>query len=125
MHRKVDKIIKEKEQVKIMEKRDDTSQQRQIDHFVTDMDVLIHAHPPREAEPDRTVVWLLPKDHAGARKAARLWQECFRNEVFMKAGWDAVAAEPNAHQTSRRYHAGQIGAVESSSADAGHSRRTN
>ena len=56
VHRKVDKVIEEIEQVKLMEKRDDTSQQRQIDHVVTDMDELICAHPPREAEPDWTVV---------------------------------------------------------------------
>ena len=72
VHRKVDKVIEEIEQVKLMEKRDDTSQQRQSDHAVTDMDELIYAHPPREAEPECTVVWLLLKAHAGARKAARL-----------------------------------------------------
>ena len=54
-HRKVDKVIEEIEQVKLMEKRDDTSQQRQI--VVTDMDELIYAHTPREAEPDCAVVW--------------------------------------------------------------------
>ena len=96
-HRKVDKVIEEFEQLKLMEKRDDTSQQRQIDHVVTDMNELIYAHPPREAEPDCTVVWLLLKARSGARKVARLWQECFRNEVFMKAGWDAVAVEPNVY----------------------------
>ena len=48
----------------------------------------------------RIVVWLLIK----ARKAARLWQEFLRNEVFMKAGWDAVAVE------STVYHkAGSLG----------------
>ena len=41
VHRKVDKVIEEIEQVKLMEKRDDTSQQRQIDHVVTDKDELI------------------------------------------------------------------------------------
>ena len=64
--RKVDKVIEEIEQVKLKEKRDDTSQQRQIDHIVTDMDELICAHPPREAEPDCTVVWLLLTANAGA-----------------------------------------------------------
>ena len=54
-----------------------------------------HAHPPAEAEPDRTVVWLLIKAHYGTLKVARLWQEFLRNEVFMKAGRDAVAVEPN------------------------------
>ena len=44
VHRKVDKVIEEIEQVKLMEKRDDTSQQRQIDHVITDMDELIYAH---------------------------------------------------------------------------------
>ena len=61
------------------------------------MDGVIYAHPPAEAEPDRTIVWLLLKAHNGTRKAARLWQEFLRNEVFMKAGWGAVAVEPNAH----------------------------
>ena len=59
--------------------------------FHTDMDELIHAHPPRETEPDCIVVWLLFKAHSGARKAARLWQEYFRNEVFMRTGWNAEA----------------------------------
>ena len=54
-HRTVDKVIEEIEQVKLMETRDDTSQQRQIDHIVTDMDELNFAHPPRKAEPDCTV----------------------------------------------------------------------
>ena len=61
------------------------------------MDEVIHAHPLAEAEPDRTVVFLLLKAHYGTRKAARLWQEFLRNEVFIKAGWDAVAVEPNEH----------------------------
>ena len=39
--------------------------------FDTDMDELIHAHPPRETEPDCILVWLLFKAHSGARKAAR------------------------------------------------------
>ena len=59
------------------------------------MEDVTYAHPPAEVEPDRTVVWLLIKAHYGTRKAARLWQEFLRNEVFMKAGWDAVAVEPN------------------------------
>ena len=62
-----------------------------------DMEDVIYAHPPAEAEPDRTVVWLLIKAHYGTRKAARLWQEFLRNEVFMKAGWDGVAVEPNVY----------------------------
>ena len=37
----------------------------------TDMDDLIHAHPPRETEPDCIVVWLLFNAHSGARKAAQ------------------------------------------------------
>ena len=61
------------------------------------MDEVIYAHPPAEAEPDRTVVWLLLKAHYGTRKAARLWQEFLRDEVFMTAGWDAVVVEPNAY----------------------------
>ena len=43
--------------------------------FHADMEDVIYAHPPAEAEPDRTVVWLLIKAHYGTRKAARLWQE--------------------------------------------------
>ena len=58
--------------------------------FHTDMDELIHAHPLRETEPDCIVVWLLFKAH-GTRKAVRLWQEYFRNEVFMRTGWNAQA----------------------------------
>ena len=61
------------------------------------MEDKIFAHPPAETEPDRTVVWLLVKAHYGTRKAARVWREFLRNEVFMKAGWNAVAVEPNAH----------------------------
>ena len=53
--------------------------------FHTDMDELIHAHPPREIEPDCTVAWWVFKAHCGARKAARFWQEYFRNDVFMRA----------------------------------------
>ena len=62
--------------------------------FHADMEVVIYAHPPAEAEPGRAVVWLWIKAHYGTRNAARLWQEFLRNEVFMKAGWDAVAVEP-------------------------------
>ena len=97
-HRKVDKVIEEMEQMKFTEKRDDTSQQEQIGHVVTDMDELIYAHPSRGAEPDCIVVWLLLKAHSGARRAARLWQEFFRNAVlFMRAGWHAEALEPNVY----------------------------
>ena len=63
--------------------------------FRADMEDVKNAHPPAEAEPDRSVVWLLIKAHSGTQNAARLWQEFLRNEVFMKAGWDAVAVEPN------------------------------
>ena len=68
------------------------------------MEDMIFAHPPAEAEPDRTVVWLLIKAHYGTRKAAGLWKEFLRNEVFMKAGWDAVAVEPNVY-----HKAGSLG----------------
>ena len=37
--------------------------------FHTDMNQLIHAHPPRETEPEGFVVWLLSKAHSGARRA--------------------------------------------------------
>ena len=77
VHRKVDKVIKRIEQVKLMERQDDWSQRRQIHHADTDMDELIHAHPPR--------------------KAARWWQEFIRNEVCMKAKCNAEATEPNAY----------------------------
>ena len=69
--------------------------------FHADMDEWIYAHPPAEAEPDRTVVLLLLKAHHGTRKAARLWQEFLRNEVFMIAGWDAVAVEPKMYHEAR------------------------
>ena len=65
--------------------------------FHADMEDKIYAHPPAEAEPDRAVVWLLIKAHCGTRKAARLWQEFLRSEVFIKASWDAVAVEPNVY----------------------------
>ena len=65
--------------------------------FHKDMDQLIHAHPPRETERYGIVVWLLFKAHSGARRAARLWQEYFRNEVLMSTGWNAEAMEPNAY----------------------------
>ena len=65
--------------------------------FHADMEDKKNAHPPAEAEPDRIVVWLFVKAHYGTRKAARVWQEFLSNEVFMKAGWDAVAVEPNVY----------------------------
>ena len=65
--------------------------------FHADMEDKIYAHPPAEAEPDRTVVRLLIKAHYGTRKAPRLWQEFLRNEVAMKSRWDAVAVEPNVY----------------------------
>ena len=37
MHRKVDKVIEEIEYLKIMKKRNDGFQQKQLDHVVTDM----------------------------------------------------------------------------------------
>ena len=54
-----------------------------------------------KAQPDRIVVWLLIKAHYGTRKTARLWPEILRNEVFMKAGWDAVAVESNMYHKAR------------------------
>ena len=65
--------------------------------FHADMEDKIQARPPAEAEPGRTVVWLLIKAHCGTRTAARLLQEFVRNEVFMKVGWRAVAVEPNVY----------------------------
>ena len=38
---------------------------------VTDMEELIHAHPPREIDPENMIVWLLFKTRSGA---ARMWQ---------------------------------------------------
>ena len=43
--------------------------------FHADMEDVIYAHPPAEAEPDRTVVWLLIKNNYGTRKVARLCEE--------------------------------------------------
>ena len=68
--------------------------------FHKDMDELVHAHPPRETEPDGLVVWLLFKAHSGARRAARLWQEYFRHEV-MSAGWNAEAMELHAYHKAK------------------------
>ena len=65
--------------------------------FHTDMDELIHGHPPRETEPECIVVWLF-EAHIGPRRVARLWQDFFGNEVFMSAGWNAEALEPNAYR---------------------------
>ena len=70
--------------------------------FHADMEDVRYVHPPAEAEADRTVVSLLIKAHHGTRKAARLWQEFSRNENFMKAGWVAVAVEPNVYHKARR-----------------------
>ena len=41
--------------------------------FHADVEDVIYAHPPEEAETDRIVVWLLIKAHHGTRKAALLW----------------------------------------------------
>ena len=49
VHRKVDNVIRRIEQVKLMERRDDWSEWRQIDNVATDIDEFIHAHPPRKA----------------------------------------------------------------------------
>ena len=65
--------------------------------FHKDMDELIHEHPPRETEPECIVVWLLFKAHSGEKRAARLWQEYFRNEALMSAGWNAEAMEPDVY----------------------------
>ena len=65
--------------------------------FHKDMDELIHAHPPRETEPECIVAWSLFTAHSGARRAARLWQEYFRYEVLMRAGWNADVMELNAY----------------------------
>merc|ERR1719454_2068307 len=40
VHRKIDKVLEEVEEMKRMEKRDDSSQQQQIDHLVADLDRL-------------------------------------------------------------------------------------
>ena len=41
--------------------------------FYTDMDELIHAHPPEGIESWCIVVQLLLRVHVGARRATRLW----------------------------------------------------
>ena len=69
--------------------------------FHKDMDQLIHEHPSREKKPDGIVVWLLFKAHSGARRAARLWQEYFRNEVLVSAGWNAEAMEPDVYHIAK------------------------
>ena len=45
--------------------------------FHAEMEDQIFAHPPREAKPDRIVVWLLIKAHDVSLTAARVWQEFF------------------------------------------------
>merc|ERR1719160_2313453 len=40
VHRKIDKVLEEVEEMKRMEKHDDSSQQQQIDHLVADLDRL-------------------------------------------------------------------------------------
>ena len=72
--------------------------------FRTDMDELIHAHPPRETETDCIVVRWLFKAHSGARKATRLWQEYFRKEVFMMAGWNAEVMESSAYHEAEDWN---------------------
>ena len=69
--------------------------------FRSVMDELVHAHGAREAEPECIVVWLLFKAHSGGRRAARLWQEYFCNEVPVSAGWNAESMEPNAYHKAR------------------------
>ena len=89
----MDKVIKRIEQVKLMERRDDWSQRRQIDHVATDMDELIRAHPPSTA--------------------ARLWQEFVRNEAFMKAerkrrSYGAKCVPQSRKLERRRYTSGYV-----------------
>ena len=77
---------------------------RKIDY--PDMNKLIHAHPPIETESDGIVVWLLFKAHSGARRAAPTWQEFFRKEVFVSAGGNAEAMEPNAYHKAEDWDDG-------------------
>ena len=65
--------------------------------FHTDMNELIRAHPPRETEPEGSVIQLLSKAHSGARRATQACQEFFRSEVFVSAGGNAEAMEPHAY----------------------------
>merc|ERR1719454_353871 len=44
VHRKIDKVLEEVEEMKRMEKRDDSSQQQQIDHLCADLDRLKQNH---------------------------------------------------------------------------------
>ena len=72
---------------------------------ITDMEELIHAHPPRETDPEDMIVWLLFKTRSGA---ARKWQEVFRNEVFVMAGWNAemsACPEPDSFMVELRIYA--------------------
>ena len=62
--------------------------------FHAHMEDVIYAHPPAEAEPDRTVQWLLLKAHSAREKLLVCGRSFLCNEVFMEAGWDAVVVEP-------------------------------
>ena len=82
--------------------------------FHADMDELIRAHPPRETEPEYVVVWCLSRAHCGARRVARARTSFFRNEVFVIAGGNAQAMEPNAHHKAEYWDDDSTSTVEHS-----------
>ena len=59
--------------------------------FHENMDEVIYAHPPKEAEPDHTVVWFLLKAHG------RFVARCSFDESEVR---ETVAVRPNVHRQS-------------------------
>ena len=67
--------------------------------FHTDigMNWFMNIHQEKLSQSVLVGIQSLSKVHSGARRAARAWQEFFRNEVFVSAGGNAEALEPNAY----------------------------
>ena len=63
----------------------------------------MHIHQEKLKQIVIVVRWLF-KAHSGARKAARLWQEYFRKEVFMMAGWSAEVMESSAYHEAEDWN---------------------
>ena len=74
--------------------------------FHTDMDELIDAHPPRELSHVVLSYVLLFKAHSGAKKAARLWQEYFRNHHKANDWNDDDNASTEVHSDCSRVELG-------------------
>ena len=70
----------------------------------TDTEEESDAHLPREIGSACTVVWLWLKAHSGAGKAARWWQEFFRDEAVMSAEHDAVVVGADVHYIAEELH---------------------